>query len=478
MRFQGFIGPSYTLQSVNVDCQRSVNLFPEKDALGTGKEGEVASLVPTPGLRLLATLPAVPFRGAWTCSANGILYVVAGGYFYSVASDYTYTQLGALQTTSGPVSMADNGQHVVMVDGTYGYYLTLADGTFTQISDPAFYPCDQVAFLDGYFIFNRSGTQQFFISGLYAMTFDALDFASAEGKPDNLIGLITTPQNIYLFGSQSTEVFYDSGAAAFPFERIQGAINDVGCAAAFTIQLIQNNIYFLGGDSTGTGIVYKMQGYQAERISTPAIEAVIRGLDQTTLSTARAWSYSQGGHSFYCLNLPGHDATFCYDASTGLWHERTYLNLWSLERHRAEVHALAYGKNIVGDYETGALYQLDPDTLTDNGTSIARIRTAPHLSQGMVRNFHHSFQLDMEVGVGTSTGQGQTPQAMLRWSDDGGHSWSNEHWADIGAIGNTKTRVIWRRLGSSRDRVYEIRITDPVKCVLIGAELAIEPGAA
>jgi outer membrane protein assembly factor BamB len=192
------------------------------------------------------------------------------------------------------------------------------------------------------------------------------------------VGPVSVNQNVYLFGDYSTEVFYNSGDADAPFQRIQGAVVGVGCSAAHSIARIQNAVYWLGGDDTGTGIIYRMQGYQAERISTPAIEAVIRGVATTDLANARAWTYQQGGHVFYCLNIPTVDSTWVYDASTQMWHERQYLDLWSMKRHRADCHALAYGQNVVGDWETGAIYALDPDTYTDNGTSIARIRRAPH----------------------------------------------------------------------------------------------------
>jgi len=476
MRFPGFIGPSYRLQSVNVDCQSTVNLFPEINALGTGKEREVAALVPTPGLRSLVTMPKNAMRGCWTAS-NGTLFVVYAEKFYSVSSSWAYTELGSLSTSTGPVSMADNGLHVFIVDGQFGYTWTIATSTFAQVNDANFYPADQVTFQDGYFIFNKSGTAQFFISGLNDITFDGADIGTAEGSPDNLVGLISTNQNLLLFGSKSTEVFYNSGDVDFPFARIQGAVIDVGCSAPFSIVKLAGTTYWIGGDYSGSGIVYRMQGYQAQRISTPAIETMIRSLTTDQISEATAYAYQQGGHLFYCLNIPGTTSTWVYDASTEFWHERAYSALWSLERHRAEFHAVAYGQNVVGDYQTGALYALDQNTYTDNGTSIARIRTAPHLSEGLKVIRHNSFQLDMETGVGTDgTGQGVNPKVMLSFSDDGGHSWSGEIWADAGRIGNRKTRVKFNRLGASRDRVYKIKITDPVKVVLIGAELDLEGG--
>lgn len=479
MRFTGFIGPSYTLQSVNVDCQRSVNLFPEVNALGTGKEKETASLVPTPGLRLLLTLGAGPTRACWTAS-NGELFWVAGNKFYRISSSWVATELGTLNSSTGPVSMADNGIDVFIVDGANGYTWTIGSSTFAVVADPNFYPADQVTFQDGYFIFNKKDSTQFFYSELNAITFDPLDVQSAESSPDNLVAVRSANQNVFLFGSRSIEVFYNSGDADNVFSRIQGAVVDVGCTAPFTIQKLIGSLYWIGGDANGTGMVYRMNGYQPQVISTPAIESVIRNLTADQIAAATAFSYQQGGHLFYCLNLPGTNSTWCFDASTNFWHERTYTNLWSLERHRAECHAVAHGESVVGDYQNGNIYALDPEKYTDNGIPIARIRTAPHLTKNLKFMQHKAFQLDMETGVGLdgadALGNSANPRASIRWSDDGGHSWSNEYFAEIGKIGKFKTRVKWRRLGQARDRVYEVRITDPVKVVLIGADLEVEEG--
>lgn len=478
MRFRGFIGPSYIAQSVNVDAQRCVNLFPEINPLQTGKEGEVASLVPTPGLTLLVTLADSPVRALWRAS-TGTLFAVAGTKVYSVSSAWVATELGTINTGTGPVSIADNGLHVVFVDGTDGFSWTIATSTFAEITDVDFLGADQVTFQDGYFIFNKPDSQQFYISELNAITFDALDIATSEGSPDDIVGLVSSNQRLIVFGKQSIEVYYNSGDADFPFTRIQGAVVDIGCIAPFSIAKAQEMIYWIGGSDTGSGIVYRSQGDKPERISTSAIEAVIRSLTTDALATATAYTYQQGGHLFYCLNLPGINSTWVFDATTGFWHERTYLNLWSLDRHRAECHAVAYGKNVVGDYETGVLYALDADAYTDNGTAIKRLRSSPHISSGGRLARHNSFQLDMETGVGTSgTGQGVDPKVMMRWSDDGGHTWSNEYQADAGKIGKYGTRVIWRRLGMSRDRIYEVSVTDPVKVVFIGAELGVEEGVA
>lgn len=475
-RLVGFIGPSYTLQSVNVDCQRTVNLFPEINALGTGKEREVASLVSTPGLKTELTLPVSITRGCKT-AANGDLYWVAGSKLYKISENMIATELGTLLTDKGYVSIADNGIQLVIVDGTYGYYLTIATNVFTQITDESFYPSSHVAYQDGYFIFNRLNSGQWFISELNGIAFDGLDIASGEASPDNTVAVVSNNQNVFIIGSKSIEVFYNSGDADFPFARIQGAVIDVGCAAPYSVARIIGSIFWLGGDENGFGIIYKLQGYQAVRVSTYAIEKLIRSLTTDQISLARGQTYQQGGHLFYCLNIPGLSSTWCYDVSTDMWHERTYLNSWYSERHRAECHAVAYGKNMVGDYQNGKVYSLDENTYTDDNGSIERIRTAIHISKEGNFIRHNSFKLDLEVGVGTSgINQGNDPQVMLTYSDDGGHSWSNERWADVGKTGKTKTKVQWQRLGMSRDRVYKVKITDPVKVVLISADIDTQSG--
>lgn len=475
MRFPGFVGPSYQLRSVNVDCQRCINFYPETNEVGRGKEAEVASLVGTPGLELLATIGTGPIRGIWTAS-NDQLFVVSANKLYRVSSTWSATELGTLSTSTGTVSIADNGIHVMIVDGTYGYIWTIGSSTFAQITDPDFPGADQVTFQDGYFIFNWPDTGKFMITGLNDVTVDALDFATAEGSPDKIVGLISDHRDLWLFGSKSTEVFFNSGNADFPFERTQGAFIEHGCAARHSIAKMNNTVFWLGSDDKGSGIVYMARGYQPQRISTHAVEYAIQGYGD--VSDATAYAYQQDGHFFYVLNFSSANTTWVFDSSTGMWHERAYANQGQFERHRAENHAFAFSTHVVGDYVSGKIYSMSSDYYSDNGAEIIRERVAPHLTSDLNRVFFNRFQLDIESGTGIDgTGQGEDPQAMLQFSDDSGHTWSNEKWTSFGRIGQTKRRAMWRRLGAARDRVFKIRISDPVKVILIGATLELESGA-
>lgn len=474
MRFPAFIGPSYTLRSVNVDCQRCINMFPEINELGTGKEREIAALVPTPGLGLLATVGEGPIRGLYKAN-NGRVFVVSRNKLFEISSSFVATERGTLNTSLGQVSIADNGTDLVLVDGPNGYSMNFETNDFAQIIDENFFGADQVQYIDKFLLFNHPDTQEFYFTELNSLVFNNLNHYGIEGAPDGLVGFLVIGLDIYFFGKRTTEVWYSTGVSNDEFSRSQGAFVEVGCVARFSIAKAANTVFWLGASDAGQGIVYRAQGYQPQRVSTHAVEQAIQSYSD--ISDAVAYSYQADGHEFYVLNFPSANTTWVYDTGTNLWHERVYMNQGQFERHRANSHVFAFGKHIVGDYATGKIYEMSQAFGSDDGVAIPRERTAPHFSEGLARITHNSFQLDIETGVGLDgVGQGTDPKAMLQFSDDGGHSWSNEKWADLGKIGETRKRVKWRRLGMSRDRVYRIRITDPVRVTMIGAELDVTKG--
>jgi hypothetical protein len=242
---------------------------------------------------------------------------------------------------------------------------------------------------------------------------------------------------------------------------------EVGCAAPHSVAKADNSVIWLTRDDRGQGYVVRANGYTPQKISTPAIEYQIS--QYSDISDAFAYAYQQDGHLFYVLQFPTGDATWVYDFSTGFWHERANYSGGVYSRHNSNSYSYYRGRHIVGDVATGNLYELDMDTYTNAGEVIRRLRRTQHLYDERKRVFWHELEVELESGVGLEQGQGVDPQAMLRWSNDGGYTWSNEHWASMGKQGEYGKRVIWRRLGSSRDRVFELVITDPVKCVIVDA---------
>ena len=461
-----------------------MNLYPERDELGTGKDGEVASLISTPGLGLLATIGNGPIRGIYYSTAQlsggtntGIFYVVSGNTLYSVNSSWVATSVGTLLTNSGPVSMADNKIQLFVVDGPNGYWSTLGSTSLTQVTDPNFSGSNTITFQDGYFIFNTPYSDEFYLSDLNAVTFTAPATSSKEGYPDNIVGCISANRNLWLIGDQTVEVWFDSGNNLNPFEYIQGTLGQVGCTSPYSVTKIANTVAWLGKDDTGAGIVFMANGYTPQRISTHAVELAIESYD--VIDDAIGFAYEENGHLFYFLTFPTANATWVYDVITKMWHERGYLISGQFTRHRANCFAFVFDTTlVVGDYQNGNIYEMSSSIYSDNGNPLVRQRVTPHVSKDMNRIVCSELQLDIETGVGLDgIGQGTNPQAMLQWSNDGGHTWSNEHWSMFGPIGATKSRAIWRRLGQSRNRVYKVSISDPVKVVIMGAEIDLQVNA-
>ena len=466
------LGQSYVARSVNAADSRMVNLFSE--AIPDGGQ-EPAFIQRAPGLRLLTTVGTGPIRGMWQYA--GFAYVVSGIELYRVASDRTTFLIGNVGGT-GPVSMTDNGTQMFIATNPNGFIYNRITNALAPITDPDFPGAVTVGYLDGYFVFNEPNSQRVWITELLDGTsIDPLDFASAEGSPDGLVALIIDHREAWLFGTSSTEVWYNSAGVDFPLQRIQGAYNEVGCDAPYSIAKMDNSIFWLGGDARGRGMVYRANGYTAQRVSTHAIEWQIQQYGD--LSNAIAYTYQQDGHSFYVLTFPDNNATWVYDASTGLWHERAGFSNGAFTRHRSNCQMAFNNEIMVGDFENGNLYAFDLETYADNGSIQKWLRSWRALPTGrnnLTRTAQHNLQLNCQMGVGLVTGQGSDPRAMLRWSDDGGHTWSNEHWTTMGKIGQTGLRAMWRRLGMTtklRDRVYEVSGTDPVKVYIMGAELTV-----
>jgi hypothetical protein len=542
------LGGTYVARSVNAADARMVNLFPEAIPDG-GKEP--GFLNRAPGLRLLANMGDGPIRGLWQFGGYG--YAVSGETLYKIDSLWNIVAIGPVSGSSGPVSMSDNGtQLFIACNGPSFIYnsLTLA---FAQITDPDFPGAVTVGYINGYFVFNEPNSQRIWITQLLdGQSIDPLDFASAEGSPDGVVSIIVDHREIWLFGTNSVEVWYDAGTSPFPLAPVQGAFNEVGCIAAFSVAKLDNGIFWLGADARGKGIVYRANGYTADRVSTHAIEWQIQ--QYGNLSDAIAYTYQQDGHAFYVLIFPAANATWVYDVATSLWHERAAFINGSFTRHRSNCQMAFNNEIVVGDHELGNIYAFDLDVFSDAGAVQKWLRSWRALPVGtndLKRTAQHSLQLDAETGaissnvittpiitdisdpndtllaenndtlvweyydpalndviltesgdglvqedggqivivdastiiggallteLSTASASGIDPQVMLRWSDDGGHTWSNEHWRSMGLTGQWGRRVIWRRLGMTlklRDRVYEVSGTDPIKIAIMGAELQV-----
>lgn len=477
----GFCGASYVAKSIYQEDQECINLYPEIDKLQKGAPGQpsgrqVMALYPTPGLLGKLTLPdKLEVRALHVVPGGLTLYAVCGPSLYAIDTLWNATLVGTLNTLAGQVSIADNGLALYIGDGANRYSYTFATSTLAVISDGAFNGANKVDIVDTFFIYNNPGTNQWGASSALSTESLALSFSSKDSFSDNIISLIADHREVTLLGEVTGEVWTDVGAYPFPFERLPGTMFQHGCQAPFSVARLGESYAWLTTDTRGIASVVKMNGYSPKPISTYAVEYAINQYAVT--EDAIGYTYSQSGHEFYVLTFPTQDVTWVYDDSTELWHKRAWQDdIGVLHRHRSNCQCVFNGQIIVGDWENGKIYELDESTYTDVERQIPRIRRCPHLTQDLNRVFYHDLQIQFQPGVGLQTGQGSDPQAMLEWSDDGGSTWSNQHWTTIGQVGKYKNRAIWRRLGQARDRIFQVTVTDPVNAVIISANLNAQAG--
>jgi hypothetical protein len=349
--------------------------------------------------------------------------------------------------------------------------------TVLPSTDGAFEGGGTVDISDNYFVYNKPQSQLWAASDLLSPITDPLSFASKDGSPDDLVAIIVDRREVYLLGEMSSEAWLDVGSVPFPFQRIQGSSTQQGIAAAYSCARVGNSFAYVSKNNRGEATIVQMNGYIPQRISTHAVETTLVGQD---VSDAIAWTYQLEGHETYVVTFPSigtNGLTWAYDITTGLWHKWLYTNNQNeYERHRGNCCAFFNQQVLLGDYENGKLYRLSLSQYTDDGQLIRRLRRCPHITTDLQRQYFAELQIQFQPGVGLPVGQGQDPQAMLRWSDDGGFTWSNENWVTIGKQGQYFTRAMWRRLGFARDRIFEVVVTDPIKAVIVSANLKAEAG--
>lgn len=569
----GFIGQAYEAPMLLQDAQRCINWYCEVSEDVNRKSKMPIALLGCPGLSALVSTQTGPVRGAWVLPGGTQMLAVVGPTLWLItisvpatatsSPQFAATNIGVLNTNTGPVCMRDNGVlfggkggFVVIVDGQYGYYYlisgtqqtvsftgsttngsasiavnsipsglvitplatitdtdgaipantaftgvdfnsvtlsisqgatsTQASDTFTvtipvfgQITDPAFLAASRVAFIEGWLIFSEPSTRTFFTNAAtpYTLLFAGSFYALKDSSTDNLVTLFENNRELWLIGERTSEVWFNAGNANFAFSRIPAVGPQIGCAAPHSITRLGPDLVWLGQNEQGENIVVRQVQYQWERISTHAIDHAIA--QYPVVSDAIGFAYEEDGHWFYQLTFPTADATWVYDGKTQMWHQRASFDPVAgiYHRHRANCFANFADVRLVGDYQTGQIHQMSRSFYSDNGNPLRCQRRAPHVwsEQNRKRLFHGWLQVEFTPGVGLQTGQGSSPQAMLRWSNDGGFTWSNEHWTTIGASGATRNRAIWRRLGEARDRIYELDYSDPTARDVIGVTLFFEP---
>lgn len=397
-------------------------------------------------------------RGLWNHA--GVLYMVKDGTLYSIDSAGQALNRGTLNSTAGVVDFESNHSQLCVNDGSYLYVYAPLAGTFVTAAN---YPGgDRLSFLDQRVNFMYRGTQQFGWTALGDATLiNVLDFDSAESSPTALVSQLAFNHELWLFKTDVTEIWDPIGGLDV-YQKSTAAI-DYGCAAPHSAQKTPNSVIWLSQDKGGQAMIISAVGHQAQRISTRAQEDQLDGLN---LAGARAFTYSDGGQSFYCLNVPGLSTTLVWDETFGEWHERAELVSGAYAPWRPTCHAFAYGRHYFGT-DAGDLYIADRNVHLYGSDPKCRDRIAPVISApDMHRVSYPRLEVLCEKGTGATV--------MLRFSDDNGANWSGWFYTTVGALGVFKARARFNRLGSGYDRVFQVRMTDnaPFNPVAVNIPLA------
>ena len=472
------IGGFYANASLAASAQVCLNLIPEPLPQVQGEPVQYVHLL-SPGTAPFVQLPTAGSQTELRClytASNGDLITVAGAGVYFINSAATVTPLGTLDSLNGQVRIQDNGLVLVIVDGSVnGYYVTMPTmagnaggvyGPVTAITDTAWYGSITAGFLDTFLIFVQPGGKQWYISPANytgnTTAFDPLYIASKTSYPDPIVGVAVVGQVLWIFGQQSTELWYDAGATDFPFQRQPSVLADTGCESAYSIATNFGSVFWLGRDAKGRAQVFTGAGNEASVISTYAISNVLDAFPD--LSRAIGHCYQQNGHTFYVLTVQAADATVVYDITTQLWHQRSS----AADRLRANCWASAYGRVFCGDFENGLIYEVSTAYTDECGAPIIRQRAFPHIVQDGRRAIHRMFGFDMQCGT--------TVDVVIDWSDDRGQTYISPGIHVSTGVDATAFPRIWR-LGMTRDRVYRLTWEASAPTSLLGAYIETTPVA-
>lgn len=435
---------------------------------------------------LTINTPTISFSGG--ALVPNYLIVSSGTITDSASALPPSTTILSISFTANTITLSGNAGSNQTADT-----FTLTIPTFGQILDPAFLGADRIAFIEGWLIFNQPSTRTFFSNAPvpYTLTFAGAFFALKDSTSDNLNTLFEQNRELWLLGDTHGEVWYNAGGANFAFSRLPGIGPRIGCAAKHSIAAVGPEYCWLGRiGEQGENVIVMTNQYSYVRVSNHAIEHAITSYP--LVSDAIGDSYEEEGHIIYQITFPTADVTWCLDVTTYEqsggklgWFQRLSWdsNAGIYHRHRANCMMNFADVRMCGDYQTGQVHQQSRQIYTEvnslgvQGAPLRASRRTPHVwsKKNRKRIFYSSLQIEFKAGVGLQSGQGSNPQAMVRWSDDGGQSWGNEVEAPIGLAGDTLDRAMVFQLGAARDRVWEANYSEPTPRDIVGATLFGEP---
>jgi hypothetical protein len=454
-------GGTYKNKSLPLSAQRTVNFWPQ---LQSPKSKSPYVLETFPGKTVFGTVTGSRDRGM--LEHLDVLYKVTDTTFYTVDTMGVHTSRGTIPGIDRCI-MTGIGSNVVIVTGGTPYVWN--GSALSVVNDADLESPNSCAHLNNQILYDGDGGRFASSDVGDATSIDALNYATAESDADELVRIYVHDQRALMMGSKTIEPWWNSGNGQPPFDRLEGSIIQIGLGALHSVANSKEYVYFVGNDN----IAYALKGSYATPIFNDAIIAEIT--DSAMVSDAEGMCYNINGQWFYELSFPTLNRTFCHPEGG-----ETFELSSGTEGGRNIASSYAYfnRKHLVGDCNSGNIYELDLNTYTENSNTIIRYRDTAPLHGGLFGAsgktlIMNRFELIMEVGVGLLSGQGIDPMVMLSFSDDG-KTFSTEMWAPIGRIGQFLYKVEWFALGSFESRVIRVRVSDPVHWSIHSAAADIE----
>jgi hypothetical protein len=412
---------------------------------------------------------------------NGLAYAVFDEELVLVNSDGTVTNKGTVEGVN-MCDFANNGDQLVIVTGGKPYMYTESTDVLAEITDNNVNNPTTIAYINSQFVLDNNDDNseqgEFVTSQLSGpLTVDdfvnSLDFAEAAAHPDDISRAIIYNEMVYFFGTEGIEPWWNSGVGSPPFDEVQGAYRSYGLGAKWSLDKSDEFLYFLDNER----IPRRMFGLQVTNIGNPALGEEWQKYSR--VDDAVGFAFTLGQTNFYQLTFPSASKTWLYHEVSNSWYQLSYGT--DNQRHRAQSHVFAYGKNLMADHTNGKMYELDFDTYTDNGQVIQRRRSTAAIHGGLYNApgkelFFDRVEFVLQTGEGIASGQGSDPKLMIRYSDDGGRTYSAEEWFDLGAGGDYDTRIELQNQGKAIQRIYELTYSEPTPFALIDAHADISVG--
>lgn len=446
------------------------------------------ALYPSPGLGPFVNLTGMTAVLTGFYFGSRLFFIaqnLVNQYLWEVLQNGTAVNRGQLGLANGVASLtANNANQLLACSSGTLWLLTLSSNVLVQLDTTSgnvlIGPVAQISFSDGFFIARIANSQTLQVSSLLngsASGWSPLNFTIVSVFPDQILSILVDHREVWVFGPKQTIPYFDAGAPIFPYLPVPGGFIEQGISAPQSPIKLDNTVMWIGGDDRGWGIAWRAQGYLPTRISTHAIEHEWQSYP--TISDAIGYSFQDQGHSFAHWYFPSANKSWRYDVAANLWHEVTsQVN----GAHLSRCHVFAYNKHLVGDRQSGNIYEMSIKYATDNGAPIQRVRRGPPVLAELDFMPLERFRVYVEAGLGPippltdADGNPRDPEMYFRDSRDGGHTWSDPVTLSCGQAGEFQKLVEVRRLGRARSWVPEISCTDPIPWRIIDAYLDA-PGA-